>query len=138
MDTTSTPTLTTKINRLFATFHTKNQPEQTDEVVARSVSTILGRIVAVHTIARLRAGAEPRDLDSDPPELLTAVAQHFKVPVEYLLEDGPVAAGIDRELRLLSAARDARVKSIALRGSVPDSDALTRELARLTLDSGAL
>lgn len=129
--TTETLSLSTKVNQLFITFHTLAEPEQTEASVARSVSTALGQIVPSSQINALRTGRHDGDLDSVDGALLKALATHFKVPPVYLIDIDVIAEAIDRELRLLAAARDVGARSIALRGSDLDNDALTQELTRI-------
>jgi hypothetical protein len=129
--TTETLSLSKKVNQLFITFHTLSEPEQTEASVARSVSTALGQIVPASQINALRAGRHDGDLDGVDSALLKAIATHFKVPPVYLTDTDVIAEAIDRELRLLAAARDVGARSIALRGSDLDNDALAQELTRI-------
>ncbi|MGY4102029.1 hypothetical protein ACW2Q0_21135 [Nocardia sp. R16R-3T] len=100
--------------------------------VARSVSATLGKIVSAAEVDALRTGAhDDRPFDT---ETLTAIAQHFQVPAVYLNGDDAAAAAIDRELRLLAAARDAGVRHLALRGDEVDIEKLAGEFSRLADD----
>ncbi|MGX1778587.1 hypothetical protein ACWIGW_41225 [Nocardia brasiliensis] len=121
--------LSVRVNQLFATFHTRADPEQSVDAVALSISKTLGQEVSGGQITALRTG----ELDDKPvdPALLAALAQHFQVPAEYLGGDNAAATGIDRELRLLAAARDAGVRHLALRGEGIDIDELAGQLSRL-------
>ncbi|CAM4378876.1 hypothetical protein NONI108955_23545 [Nocardia ninae] len=124
--------LSARVNQLFATFHTRTDPEQSVDAVALSISKKLGREVSGGQITALRAGE--RDGSPVDPALLAALAQHFQVPAAYLGGDNAVAAGIDRELRLLAAARDAGVRHLALRGEEIDIDELAGQFSRLADD----
>uniref|UniRef100_UPI003F4976E3 hypothetical protein n=1 Tax=Nocardia suismassiliense TaxID=2077092 RepID=UPI003F4976E3 len=124
--------LSAKVDRLFAVFHTRTQPEQSNDDVARSISTILDREVEASELTALRNGAG--DGRGAEVNLLAALAAHFQVPLDYLTDSGSVAAAIDRELRLLAAARDAGVRHLALRGDEVDIEELTGELSHLADD----
>lgn len=123
--------LSTKVNRLFSTFHARTEPEQSSAVVARAVSTALGRIVPASHIDDLRSARFDTDLSSADLDVLSALAVHFRVPAVYLTENGENAAAIDVDLKFLASARSAGVRSIALRGSGVDNSALAQELERL-------
>ena len=86
--------------------------EQSVEAVAESVSAILGRPVSGAQIGALRieSTAQP------DPAILHGLVSHFGIPSEYLTTSGPRADDVDKQLRLLAAARDAGVKRLALRG----------------------
>lgn len=123
--------LSVRLNRLFAVFHRRGAPEQATTHVARLVEQILDQPVQEHDIDAIRAGA--RDRGGADDALLAALAQHFQIPPVYLTDkDGDGALAIDRELRLLLAARDAGVRHIALRGDDVDVEALTTTLSELT------
>ncbi|MFC4126398.1 hypothetical protein [Nocardia rhizosphaerae] len=129
-DSASLPPLSARVDQLFRTFHSGSEPEQSVEFVARSVSDLIRRDVEDVELIRLRAG--DHDDGTADPDLLSGVAQHFSVPGIYLGNTEPqVVAGIDQDLRLLAAARDAGVKHLALRGAGVDSGQLTAVLARL-------
>ncbi|MEU2035837.1 hypothetical protein [Nocardia amamiensis] len=124
----ATPTLSHKINRLFAVVHPRSAPERSTASVAAQVSELLGREVEAGYLARLRGGEfdhENRGRTLDV-EILVAVARSFGVSADYLLTAGPAAAAIDRELELLATMRDANVASIALRGSNVDQSMLAK------------
>lgn len=125
--------LSVRVNRLFDIFHRRSEPEQSNTDVASAVAAIVDRAVSAADLESLRDGARDADGAVDA-ELLTALARHFQVPPAYLTDaDGDVAVGeIDRQLRLLSAARDAGVGHLGLRGSEPDIEALTALFAGLS------
>jgi len=105
-------TLAAKINRLFDVYRSRDESEQPVDAVAESVSAILGREVSGAQIGALRieSTAQP------DPAILHGLVSHFGIPSEYLTTSGPRAEHVDKQLRLLAAARDAGVKRLALRG----------------------
>jgi len=105
-------TLAAKINRLFDVYRSRDESEQPVDAVAESVSAILGREVSGAQIGALRieSTAQP------DPAILHGLVSHFGIPGEYLTTSGPRAEHVDKQLRLLAAARDAGVKRLALRG----------------------
>jgi hypothetical protein len=105
-------TLAVKINRLFQVYRSRKESEQSVEIVARSVSRIIGRTIAAEQINALRLGSAA-SIDSD---VLAGLVEHFGVPTGYLTTTGAEAIHLDTQLRLLAAARDAGVKRLALRG----------------------
>ena len=107
-------TLASRINRLFDVFRRRQEPEQSVETVARSVSNLIDRYVSADDISKLRS--EPT-LAVDP-DVLVGLARHFGVPVEYLTAPNQRGHDLDTQLQLLAAARDAGVKHLALRGGV--------------------
>lgn len=122
------PTLDARVTQLFATFHGRGEPQQTDEHVAQAVSARLGRAVDPAQVAALRSNGDADHID---PQLLMALAEHFQVPAAYLIgEDGAVTT-IDRELRLLAAARDAGVRRLELRGTAISAEELIARLQQL-------
>lgn len=129
------PTLAAKLNRLFSTFHSRDENEQSSQAVADAVSRQLRRVVPAHQIEQLRGEDVAVDTTRSSPgtaELLAAIAGHFRIPREYLTTSGATAAGIHRELRVLAAGRDAHVESVALRGG-GDLDALAQLLESVRL-----
>lgn len=128
--------LSVRVNRLFELFHRRSEPEQSTVDVALAVAGIVERPVSITDLVSLRAGTHDGD-DAVDVELLTALARHFQVPPVYLTDpaESVVVDQIDRELRLLMAARDAGVNHLALRGDELDIDALTATLADLSADS---
>jgi hypothetical protein len=110
--------LATKINRLFEVFRSRDEFEQSEEAVARSVSRFAGHAVSAGEIHALRTGDE---LACDP-EVIAGLVAHFGIPAAYLTSAGPQAENLDQQLQLLAAARDAGVKRLALRGEAPGLD----------------
>lgn len=115
-DTTKVLTLAEKVNRLFYVCRSRNASEQSVDAVATSVSEIIGRQVSAAQISALRA----RDTTVAEPDLIRGLICHFGIPGEYLTTRGPRAEHVDRQLRLLAAARDAGVTQLALRGIAAD------------------
>ncbi|GGK68658.1 hypothetical protein [Nocardia camponoti] len=122
------PALDARVTQLFATFHGRGEPQQSDEHVAQAVSARLGRAVDSEQITALRSSADANEAD---PQLLVALAEHFQVPATYLLGDDGAVVTIDRELRLLAAARDAGVRRLELRGTEISVEELIAQLQRL-------
>ncbi|VBA59714.1 hypothetical protein [Mycobacterium attenuatum] len=110
----SDPTLTfaVKLDRLFNVCRSRDQPEQSAEEVARSVSHIIGRSVTGSQISALRHESAP----TPEQDIARGLATHFGVSAEYLTSAGAHAEHVDKQLRLLAAARDAGVKRLSLRG----------------------
>jgi hypothetical protein len=111
-DTTNNLTLAAKINRLFYVYRSRNEAEQSVDAVATSVSEIIGRPVSAAQISALRA----HDTTAPEPDVIRGLISHFGIPGEYLTTMGARAEHLDKQLRLLAAARDAGVKQLALRG----------------------
>lgn len=109
-------TLAEKVNRLFYVYRPRNASEQSVDAVAMSVSKIIGRPVSADQISALRAHATA----VAEPDVIRGLICHFGVPVEYLTTKGPRAEYLDKQLRLLGAARDAGIKQLALRGVAAD------------------
>lgn len=119
--TDSTPLpLSGKINRLFATFHGRGEPEKTEPAVAAALTATLHRTIEPAYLAQLRAGSEDTRPESVPRDLLDALARHFGVAVEYLHDHTEMARQIDQELDLLAALREASVTAVELRGEAPE------------------
>ena len=110
-----------RINRLFATFHSRTEPEESNESIAAAVSVILGRDVSADQLADLRRENGAHDAD---PAVLAAISLHFGAPASYLDVWDPAAAAYDEQLSLLASLRDAGVKSLSMRGAVDGPDLL--------------
>ncbi|GHJ48106.1 XRE family transcriptional regulator [Catellatospora sp. TT07R-123] len=99
------PPFAERYNRLLETI----QPggvRQTDEMVAQATE------VSAQYIGMLRTGKRT----NPGHELVGRIAAHFGVDVGYFL-DPDRAAAVDKELRLLGALRDSRVRRLAHRMS---------------------
>ncbi|WP_213576714.1 hypothetical protein [Rhodococcus sp. USK13] len=101
--------LSVRVNRLFALAHELDDPEPGTEVVAASVSRILGKTVEPSVIDSLRRGEE----HAAQAEVLRAVAQHFSAPEQYLAADG--YGDYDTLVRFKIAVRDAGVQHLSMR-----------------------
>lgn len=110
------PTVAARLDRLFRTFHSRSEPEQSESAVAQSVGQILGYPVPAQSVAEVRAGAAAAD-----PKLLTGLARHFGVREDYLLGPAADAKPLHDKLKLLADARDAGMQRLALRGGVSDN-----------------
>lgn len=108
----STLTFAAKLNRLFNVCRSREQPEQSAAEVARSVSQIIGRTISASQISALR-----QETAAPEHDIVRGLATHFGVSAEYLAATGAHAEHVDKQLRLLAAARDAGVKRLTLRGS---------------------
>src|SRR5262245_18932234 len=108
----STLTFATKLDRLFNVCRSRDQPEQPAEEVAASVSHIIGRRVTGSQISALRH----QNATTPAHDIMRGLAAHFDVSAEYLTSTGAQAEDVDKQLRLLAAARDAGVKRLTLRG----------------------
>jgi hypothetical protein len=112
-------TLAAKVNRLFDVYRSRDESEQPTDAVAKSVSSILGRPVSAAQISALRIESTA----APDPDILHGLVSHFGIPSEYLTTSGPRAEQVDKQLRLLAAARDAGVKRLALRGGAANDAA---------------
>ena len=104
-------TLAQKIDRLFQTMHPGDRGEYSYEEVAERIRE-QGTQISASYIWMLRKGQQ----DNPSKKHLEALATFFGVPVAYFF-DAAVAAGIDAELELLAAMREAEVQDIALRAA---------------------
>jgi hypothetical protein len=109
----ATPPLHVRINKLFETNHTADNPEFSNAVVAEAVSSLLGRPVLETDIAELRAEAGLRFVDGD---LVHALAEYFEAPASFLANKWDnTAESYDRELSVLTQLRDSGVQLLAMR-----------------------
>jgi transcriptional regulator with XRE-family HTH domain len=108
---TTPKTLAQKIDQLFQTMHPGDRGEYSYEEVAERIRE-QGTQISASYIWMLRKGQQ----DNPSKKHLEAIATFFGVPVAYFF-DVAVAAGIDAELELLAAMREAEVQDIALRAA---------------------
>ncbi|OZE37263.1 MULTISPECIES: hypothetical protein [unclassified Rhodococcus (in: high G+C Gram-positive bacteria)] len=109
----ATPPLHVRINKLFETNRTADNPEISNAVVAGAVSSLLGRLVHETDIAELRAEAGFRFVDAD---LVHALAEYFEAPASFLANKwDSTAESYDRELSVLTQLRDSGVQLLAMR-----------------------
>ncbi|QZZ25423.1 helix-turn-helix transcriptional regulator [Streptomyces sp. ST1015] len=103
-------TLAEKIEALFRSVRRPNREQFSHEEVARACREATGETFSATYLWQLRTGRR----DNPTKRHLEALAQFFDVPVAYFFDDDQGAA-IARELELLGALRDAKVRSVALR-----------------------
>lgn len=103
-------TLAEKIEALFRIVRRPNREQFSHEEVARACREATGETFSATYLWQLRTGRR----DNPTKRHLEALAQFFDVPVAYFFDDDQGAA-IARELELLGALRDAKVRSVALR-----------------------
>lgn len=103
-------TLASRIDRLFDVVRRPNGTQFSHEEVARACREASGETFSGTYLWQLRTGQR----DNPTKRHLESLAQFFDVPISYFFEDGQGSAVV-KELELLSALRDARVRSVALR-----------------------
>lgn len=97
--------LASKLSRLFAVMHKRDEPEVSTDAAAEAISARSGVLVSAADLERLRSGDK-----TDPTvDQLRAIAAFFGVAERYLLTAGPVP-DVDASLELLRALRDAGVR----------------------------
>lgn len=104
-------TLAERLNHLFATVHPGDRGPFSNEEVAQAIRHDGGEISRAY-IAYLRNG----ERENPTMQHLEALAAFFGVKPSYFFDE-EIAAGIDAELELISAMRDAGIRSIALRAA---------------------
>ncbi|MHC5904245.1 helix-turn-helix domain-containing protein [Streptomyces sp. S6] len=102
--------LAEKIEALFRIVRRPNREQFSHEEVARACREATGETFSATYLWQLRTGRR----DNPTKRHLEALAQFFDVPVAYFFDDDQGAA-IAKELELLGALRDAKVRSVALR-----------------------
>jgi transcriptional regulator with XRE-family HTH domain len=110
----STPsrTLAAKLQHLFATVRPPGRGEYSNQEVATAIEGSGGPTISATYIWQLRKG-----LRTNPTlNHLEALASFFGVPVAYFL-DADTTRRIDDELDVISALRDAGIRSVALRAA---------------------
>jgi transcriptional regulator with XRE-family HTH domain len=103
-------TLADKINHLFQTVHPASRGPYSNDEVATGIRDRGGPSISATYIWLLRKG------ERDNPTLkhLEALAAFFGIPAAYFFDD-EATARIDAELGMLSAMRDAGVRTLAMR-----------------------
>lgn len=126
----ATPPLHVRVNKLFETNRTVDNPELSNAVVAGAISGLLGRPVLETDIAELRAEAGLRFVDGD---LVRALAEYFEAPTSFLANKwDSTAESYDRELSVLTQLRDSGVQLLAMRdGGAMSADDLMNILEQL-------
>ncbi|CRK54615.1 conserved protein of unknown function [Rhodococcus sp. RD6.2] len=112
------PTLGQKLDRLFAFYHHRDEPELTTQAVATLVGQRIGEPVTVELLANARAG----DVESLPTAMADALCDLFGVDRDYLRLSGSKDIDIDQRLRLWTAIRDRGLNHFAARATT-----MTRE-----------
>lgn len=104
-------TLAWKLNRLFATIHPVSRGEYSPEEVARAINEAPGdTTISAAYIYLLRNGRR----DNPGLKHLHALADFFGVSPSYFFDDA-AAVDIERQLDLLAAFRDGRIRRLATR-----------------------
>jgi len=106
-----TPSLADKLNKLFAAAQSSAGRPLSNRAVAAGV-TADGVNISESFIYYLRTGQR----DNPTKKHLEGIARFFNVPASYFFDDD-IARRIHAELELVTAMRDADVRSIALRSS---------------------
>ena len=104
--------LAAKLDRLFRAMRPSPAREYTHEEVAQAIAGAGGPTISATYVWQLRTGRR----DNPTKRHLEALAQFFGVAPAYFFDDDR-AAGIERQLDLAAALRDAGVRSVALRAS---------------------
>jgi transcriptional regulator with XRE-family HTH domain len=123
---TGPETLAQRLDKLFQSVRKPDGREYSHREVAETI-TSNGEPISHSYIGQLRAG------DKDNPTLrhLRALAHFFGVPLDYFTNDR-LAAEVDRELDLLIALTELRVKTVKLRQALlPEAERSLAELARI-------
>ncbi|MFC5382128.1 helix-turn-helix domain-containing protein [Aquipuribacter nitratireducens] len=117
--------LASKLDHLFASVRSRGADEPTYREVAAAIADQGGPTISPSYIWQLRTGLK----DNPTLKHLQALARYFGVETAYFFDDA-AAERIDAELALLTAMRDAGVRSVALRaaGLSPESLGLVRDV----------
>ena len=108
-----------RIDHLFRIASGPDGVEPSYRQVSANILARTGVHVGVTTLHSLRTGAA-----ADPRmSTIEAIARYFGVPVNYFFDD-EVTERVDAQLALLSALRDHRVQTIALRAHGLSKEAL--------------
>ncbi|WP_329128560.1 helix-turn-helix domain-containing protein [Streptomyces sp. NBC_01476] len=102
--------LADKVDALFRIVRRPDREQFSHEEVARACRETTGESFSATYLWQLRTGRR----DNPTKRHLEALARFFEVPVAYFFDDDQGVA-IARELELLGALRDARVRGVALR-----------------------
>lgn len=121
-----------KLDHLFRTVHPAGRREYTYEEVAAGVAAqAAGTTISAQYIWMLRHGKK----DNPTKRHIEALAAFFGVPPAYFFDDG-LTERVNAELELLTAMRDASVRSLALRSAElsPESRAALARMIEATRD----
>lgn len=109
---TPSETLAAKLQHLFATVKPAGRGEYSNQEVATAIEASGGPTISATYIWQLRKG-----LRTNPTlNHLEALAGFFGVSIAYFLDE-EVTDRIDEELEVISALRDAGIRSVALRAA---------------------
>ncbi|WP_405590217.1 XRE family transcriptional regulator [Streptomyces sp. NBC_01190] len=103
-------TLADRVDALFRIVRRPDREQFSHEEVARVCRETTGESFSATYLWQLRTGRR----DNPTKRHLEALARFFEVPVAYFFDDDQGVA-IARELELLAALRDARVRGVAFR-----------------------
>ncbi len=136
-----TPSLATKLDRLFRAVRPAGRSEYSYQEVADAIRGEGGPTISATYLWQLRKGIR----DNPTRNHLAALARFFGVSPAYFFDDD-AAEVVDAQLSLLAAMRDASVRSVALRAAGLSVESLAavqvvidhaRRLEGLEADSGA-
>ncbi|GBF17470.1 hypothetical protein Br6_04876 [Rhodococcus sp. Br-6] len=115
-----------RVNRLFALGHRFDAPEQSTTEVAADLSESLGCPVDPEVLDALRSASTAATTSVDSA-VLEALATHFAAPATYLTGTKDIER-VDKQLRLLIAARDAQANGVCFRGDAASNDAAMEQM----------
>jgi transcriptional regulator with XRE-family HTH domain len=118
--TSTTRSLSEKLDRLFQTVRPRDGGEYSFEEVAEALRGRGGPTISATYVWQLRKGLR----DNPTKRHLEALADFFGVSPAYFFDD-EAAERIDAELDLLAAIRDAQVRQLALRAIGLSTESLT-------------
>ncbi|MFD4369713.1 hypothetical protein [Rhodococcus sp. NPDC058521] len=121
----STTPLSVRVNRLFALAHEDGAPGPTTAEVAESLSQVVGRQVSAESVQALRDGVDPYG----EPEILSALAACFHVPVQYLSDSD--YHDYDTLIRFKLAVREAGVNHMSMRGGPSEQQLSVEAMERM-------
>ncbi len=105
-------TLAEKLGHLFTVVHPREKGEYSYRDVAAAIEAAGGTTISASYIHQLRTGSR----DNPTKKHLEALADFFGVPAAYFLDDSQ-AEGIEAQLSVTAALRDAGVRDVALRAA---------------------
>jgi len=115
-------TLASKLDRLFAFYHARTEPELGHHDVAIILGQRIGRVIDPQILTDARAGRR----DSLDPEICDALCALFGVEPSYLRESGGRDVDIDLRLCLWTLARDRGLHHIAARCAAISRDQMQK------------
>ena len=121
------PNLGQKLERLFAFYHHRDEPELSTQAVATLVGQRIGEPVAVDLLESARAG----EVDSLPTAMADALCDLFGVDRDYLRISGGKDIDIDQRLRLWTAIRDRGLNHFAARAAAMSREDIEKLIAEV-------